>query len=233
MPKPRRNPHVTTRRPTTGAMMATRKESRPSLGRRAARIATGAAMRALRLLGLNLDATVPDGLAERLPVALVLVREGLIERLRLPEIARDQAGCAGARVRAGERPPTGFRVLPHGPWREELGERLELHVAELAHVEVTTLGPDGPAQEEIAGRLHESLADDHPLAAIGIGGGAYVGLEHRAACSLHLQEERIVGARREERDRASGPHAPHSDHLGRDVLELVAIEEHPAILGQG
>src|SRR5215471_1373515 len=159
MPKPRRKPHVTTRRPTTVAMMATRKESRPSLGRRAARIATGAAMRALRLLGLDLDATVPDGLAERLPVALVLVRvghrevrEGLIERLRLPEIARDQPGCARARVRAGERPPTGFRVLPHGPWREELGERLELHVAELAHVEVTTLGPDGPAQEETAGR---------------------------------------------------------------------------------
>src|SRR5262252_8593711 len=127
----------------------------------ASRPVAGAAMRRL-CLGLDLDATVPDGLAERLPVALVLVRvghrevrEGLIERLRLPEIARDQPGCAGARVRAGERPPTGFRVLPHGPWREELGERLELHVAELAHVEVTTLGPDGPAQEEIAGRLHE------------------------------------------------------------------------------
>src|SRR5215470_6510230 len=204
MPKPRRNPHVTTRRPTTVAMMATRKESRPSLGRRAARIATGAAMCALRLLGLDLDATVPDGLAERLPVALVLVRvghrevrEGPIERLRLPEIARDQPGCARARVRAGERPPTGFRVLPHGPWREELGERLELHVAELAQVEVTTLGPDRPAQEQVAGCLHEALAYHHPLATIGIGGGARVGLEHRAACFLHLEEERIVGARRE------------------------------------
>src|SRR5215510_13500569 len=169
MPKPRRNPHVTTRRPTTVAMMATRKESRPSLGRRATRIATGAAMRALRL-GLDLDATVPDGLAERLPVPLVLVgvgdrevREGLVEGLRLSEIACDQPGRAGARVRAGERPPTGLRVISHGPRREQLGERLELHVAELAHVEVAALGPDRPAQEQVAGRLHEALAYHHPL----------------------------------------------------------------------
>src|SRR5262249_13182480 len=201
MPKPRRKPHVTTRRPTTVAMMATRKESRPSLGRRAARIATGAAMRALRLLGLDLDATVPDGLAERLPVALVLVRvghrevrEGPIERLRLPEIARDQPGRAGGRVRASERPSTGLRARPHAPRRDKRGGRVEGPVAGVGHVEVTTLGPDGPTEEEVAGRLHEALADDHALAAIGIGGGAYVGLEHRAACFLHLQEERIVRA---------------------------------------
>src|SRR5215470_20023653 len=35
MPKPRRKPHVTTRRPTTVVMMATRKEIRPPLRREA------------------------------------------------------------------------------------------------------------------------------------------------------------------------------------------------------
>src|SRR6516165_1346758 len=183
--------------PSDGQRLAWPESGRSLRG--ASRPVAGAAMRALRL-GLDLDATVPDGLAEGVPVALVLigvghreVREGLVEGLRLPEITRDQPGRAGTRVCAGERPSTGLRVLPHGRWREEPDKRLELHVAELPHVEVATLGPDGPAQEQVAGRLHEALADHHPLAPVGIGRGAHVGLEDRMARLLHLQEERIVG----------------------------------------
>src|SRR5215831_17900851 len=238
IPKPRRKPHVTTRRPTTVVMMATRKEINPSLCREASVTVAGAAMLEL-CLRLHLDATVPDGLAERLPVPLVLVgvghrevREGLVESLRLSEIAGDHSRRAGARMRPGQGPATRFRVLPHGERGEELGQRLELHVAELPYVEVGALGPDSPAQKEIAGRLHEALTDHYPLAAVGVGRGAHVRLEHRTTRLLHLQEEGIIVARCEEGDPASRSHATHADHLGREVHEPVAVEQDAAVLGQ-
>src|SRR5215510_11887152 len=100
----------------------------------------------------------------------------------------------------GQRPSAELRVVAHGGRREELGERLDLHVPELAHVEMMAEHPHRPAQEEVTACLHDALADYHPLPLIGVACGARVGLEHGMASLLHLQEQWIVGAGREEGD---------------------------------
>src|SRR5215468_4972388 len=114
-------------------------------------------------LGLDLDAAVADRLLERLPVSLVLVGvgdrevgQGFVEGLRFPQIASNQGGGARSGMSLGQRPSAELRVVAHGGRREELGERLDLHVPELAHVEMMAEHPHRPAQEEVTACLHDA-----------------------------------------------------------------------------
>ncbi len=76
----------------------------------------------------------------------------------------------------------------------------ELPVPELADVEVAGLpvepglGPL-PAQEDVAGGLHEPLAGHDPLALVGVLAGAHVPAEHRLRGLLDLEEQRVVSSR--------------------------------------
>jgi hypothetical protein len=69
-------------------------------------------------------------------------------------------------------------------------------VAELPGVEVALLpvypclGPL-PTQEDVAGRLHQPLARNFPLALIGVLAGPAIAAEHRRFGLLYLQEQRI------------------------------------------
>ena len=48
-----------------------------------------------------------------------------------------------------------------------------------------------PAQEDVAGCLHQPLARDHPLAHVGVFAGADEGGQDGLLCLLDLQEQRI------------------------------------------
>ena len=79
--------------------------------------------------------------------------------------------------------------------RENLDQWLDLHVFELANVEMPAEVPFGPAQEEIAGRLHHPAAMHDPLAVVGMQAFAGIGFEDRRAGLLDLQKQGIVARR--------------------------------------
>ena len=87
-----------------------------------------------------------------------------------------------------------------------------------------------PAQEDVAGRLHEPLAVHHPLALVVVPAGPGEPGEHRFLGLLDLEEQRVglVTAQHQD-DPAAGAHAAHADHLAGHVGELVLLEQHPAV----
>jgi hypothetical protein len=87
-----------------------------------------------------------------------------------------------------------------------------------------------PAEEEIAGRLHQALSLDHTLAVRREAGGAEVGLEHRGLSLLDLHEQGIASvAADHQRDPAARADARDSDHLVGNVDDLVGVEKLPPV----
>ena len=104
-----------------------------------------------------------------------------------------------------------------------------LHVAQLAHVVVVTVGPGRPAEEHVARRLHEPLPGDDPLALVPVGGHTGVGREDRRLCFLDLQEQRrAVVVVHQQRHVTAGPDAADAHDLPGRVHHLVPIQQHPA-----
>src|SRR5262249_39536680 len=93
-----------------------------------------------------------------------------------------------------------------------------LAVAQLPHVEVhVQTRIRRPAEKNVAGRLHQQLSFNDALAVIAVGTAARVGLEHRSACLLELEKERVVVTSHEERNDTAGSDAAYTDDLDRDV----------------
>ena len=68
-----------------------------------------------------------------------------------------------------------------------------LHVAELTPVEVAVdVHALGPAEEDVAGRLHHPLSLHHPLAGLPVAALRQVLLQHRRGRLLDLQEQRVL-----------------------------------------
>ena len=112
---------------------------------------------------------------------------------------------------------------------EYLDEHLDLRVLELSDVKLSSFRADRPAQEQVAGRLHQPAAVDNSLAVVGIDALSSVGLQDRGACFLNLKEKRVRFAGQEEHNATPGADTSDTHNLDRDVAQFVMIEEQPAI----
>ena len=113
---------------------------------------------------------------------------------------------------------------------DQVGGRDDLHVAVLAHVEVTA-AEGAPTDEDVGGALHHALAGDDALAVVGVGARVGVRLVDRGSGLLALQEQGIgPGASGEEHQVDDHAHAAHPDHLADHVDGSEAVEERPAVL---
>src|SRR5262249_37767759 len=76
------------------------------------------------------------------------------------------------------------------------------------------------------------LALDDPFAVVAVAAGPGVRLEDGGARLLELEEERIVVAGPEQRDRAGGPHPADANDLGDEVDRLGTLQQRRANVGQ-
>ncbi len=127
----------------------------------------------------------------------------------------------------GQRPAARRGVERHAFGHHHLDVDRALHVAQLSPVEAARdVGAGGPAEEDVAGRLHQPLALDDPLAGLPVTALRQVALEHRARRLLQLEEQRVLLVPAlEECDEGTGPDAPHPDHLACDVDELEPLDQ--------
>src|SRR5438046_7430820 len=103
---------------------------------------------------------------------------------------------------ARKRPPTKAGVARQCSLLNQLADRTEPPVLQLAHIEVSVrCDVLRPAQEEIACGLHDALTLDHPLALMAL---EFRGqpLEHGFAGFFNLQEQRRAVAAQVEADGA-------------------------------
>src|SRR6266702_2030733 len=92
-----------------------------------------------------------------------------------------------------------------------------------------------PAEEGIAGRLHQPLPLDDPLPLVAEPSLAGERAEHGWPRLLDLQEQRVgLVPAEHQHDPAPGADAADADHLARDVGELgpVLVEQIPAVGGK-
>ena len=174
-------------------------------------------------------------------VAIVLVRvplgevgNRLVELVLRSQVRGNRDGVARSGVRAGERVPADPRVHLERNGRHRFDNRRALHVAQLAPIEVTVgLGPLRPAQEDVAGGLHESLALHDALSRLRVSTLRQMVLEHRRGCFFDLQEQRVlvVAALQQEDERPRADTADAHDLVGH-VDHLEPLEQLAAVVGQ-
>src|SRR5438552_17355644 len=91
---------------------------------------------------------------------------------------------------ARKRPPTKAGVARQCSLLNQLADRTEPTVLQLAHIEVSVrCDVLRPAQEDVARRLHDALTFNHPLALVALEFRRQL-LEHGFAGFLDLQEQR-------------------------------------------
>lgn len=113
---------------------------------------------------------------------------------------------------------------------EGLHSEAEFHVSQLADEEVARRLL-GPSEEDVAGRLHASVAVHDTLALVGKHALAGVRLQHRGARLLDLEKERVAVAGREQEDVARRPDTADPDHLHGGIAEPVAVQQR--LVGRG
>jgi hypothetical protein len=148
--------------------------------------------RRLVITGRNSALIRPDatGADEGIVVPLVLAGvcggefgDGPVEHVRAAEVGSDGDPVPGAGVCPRQLPRAQFAIHPHVARLHGLDAEGELPVPQLADVEVAGLAAEPrigtlPAQEDVAGRLHQPLARDHRLALVGVLAGTGKTAEH-------------------------------------------------------
>src|SRR5262249_48656398 len=144
---------------------------------------------------LHLHNAGANGSAQRCVIALRLVGIGerelahrLVELVALsPEVSADRPRVTRLGMRPRQRPTAKLpidrqhlRIIGLNQWRE-------LHVSQLADVEMSALGTGAPAEEQVGRRLHQLLALDHPLAVLSVDALTGIGLQYRGVSLLELQ----------------------------------------------
>src|SRR5438128_7752338 len=113
---------------------------------------------------------------------------------------------------AGKRAPTKAGVARQRSLLNQLADRTESPVLQLAHIEVPVrCDVLRPAQEEIARRLHDALTFDHPLTLVTLECRPEP-LEHGFAGFLDLQEPRRAVAAHVEADGPERAKPADADH---------------------
>src|SRR5262245_55777032 len=137
----------------------------------------------------------------------------------------------------GERTPAQARVALERPLLNQLADRTEPPVLQMAYIEVSMRrNVLRPTQELVTRRLHDTLTLDHPPALVAVEFRSQP-LEHGPAGFLDLQEQRCAVAAHVERDCAKRANAADADRLEGDVLERISIDEakpirrQPAFIG--
>ena len=179
-------------------------------------------------------------------VALVLVGirgtepdHGLVEGGAAAEVGADGDGVAGTGMRPSEHPAAHLPVDLERPRVHGVDIGRGLPVPQLAHVVVVLPAVDAlldalPAEEDVAGGLHQPLPLDHALTVVRELALGEVGLEDRRLGFLDLQEERVVvvAADQEGYPRARAD-AADPDDLAGQLDEAVLREQVAPVAGQG
>src|ERR1700683_974314 len=144
-------------------------------------------------------------------------------------------------MRPRQRPAADLPVVGQAAWRHGLGVEAELPVSQLPDVEVPghtvrgRIDPE-PAEEDVAGCLHQALAFDDSLTLVVELARSGELAQYRRTGLLDLQEQRIGRVlAQHEQDPAARADAANADHLPRYVggLELVLIDQVPPVAWQG
>ena len=151
------------------------------------------------ILGHNLYPALPDPFDEAAIVAKVLVgvfdRElahCVVERRVGTQVARNACRIARSRMRPRQRPGAKLAEFVQSREVPVFGNRRNFRIAKLTEIVIAANHSARPAKEDVARRLHETLARHHPLAVVSVHGLASVRLKHRLSCLLDLQENWIV-----------------------------------------
>ena len=105
-------------------------------------------------------------------------RDRIVEDVAITKIAADHCCLAGTRVRACQRMAAPFGKQAHLSRTECFDPRLDLGVSELAYIEMAAPVAFKPAKENVAGRLHEAVADHDPLPVVGVRTFPDIRLQH-------------------------------------------------------
>ena len=141
-------------------------------------------------------------------------------------------------MRLGERVAAELRVHRHRRRVHRLDERRALAVPELADVEVAAHAVEvrdaDPAEHDVAGGLRQPLALDDPLAVLGERLLPRNGSSTDASASLSCRNSgSLVVAAEHEHDPRARADAADADDLARRVDVAEALEQPPAVGGQG
>ena len=101
-----------------------------------------------------------------------------------------------------------------------------LHVVELPPVVLVPALDSGPAEEDVAAGLQNTLPGDDPFAVLAVLAGWQVRLEHGVHGLLDLQEQRLtVVSPSEQYHEAAGADAADANHLQGDVSDLEPAQQ--------
>jgi transposase len=137
-----------------------------------------------------------------LRVRLCVERESIVEVVALAEVSRDHRGISGLGVSPGQCPAAHCRVGGERLRAKGLDFGGDLHVSQLPDIVVPAIGNPQPTEENVTGRLYETLPAHHTLALVRIPAFTLGRLQHGTARFLCLEKQRvvIVGERRAGRD---------------------------------
>src|SRR5215203_1018384 len=184
-----------------------------------------------RLHGCAEGRVVPVGLVG---VAFRDIGYRPIEALSLAEVAGDLNAITGAGVRPGQRPAAQAGIDDQLVGRHALDISRALHVLELPPIEISSFRAAKPAEEDVAGRLHQALPGHDAVSVVLVGVRRNVALQHRSSRLLDLEEQRIIlVAPFEQHHIGPGAHASHTDNLPRRIHEAETVEQVAPIVLQG
>ncbi len=133
---------------------------------------------------------------------------------------------------SSQRPSADFRVMLELAGGKAFDGHRKFHIPQLADEKVLPgFGPQ-PAQEDVAGGLHQALADHDAFSLVVEGALARIWLQHRAARLFDLQQQGIFVVAKEQPDETTRGHAADADDPPRKVFQAVAVEQPAAIVGQ-
>ena len=127
-------------------------------------------------------------------------------------------------MRLRQSPSAQVGVVHHDTRREQLHQHLNLHVVELANIELPAGWPDGPTQEKVTGRLHHPVPVHNPLAMIWVNAFTGIRLQDRSPRFLDLKEKRIVGTGQQERNPAPRSDAANANNFHGEVAQLIMVQ---------
>ena len=183
--------------------------------------------------------TSGDGRQKRLVILFDLVSigfrvpgHGAVELVAAPEIPGNLRCVARAGVSTGQHAGAERRVVREPVGIEPLDRNRGFHVPKLAHIEIAS-SELRPAEERIAGSLHDALSGYDPLAIVWERAPGQVRLEDGRWRLLELEEQRIIRAGTlQQQDVGSEPDAADTHYFAGYVGDVVPIQEEAPINGQ-